>query len=83
MPYRAVMGNKPGLLFIFSNGLPFIRWRLVLHLEKVLTEVGTKSKHFARHCFCIVAATKAASIGVEYSTIKTLGQWVHLHIKNT
>lgn len=75
LAYLAVRPHLSGPLFIFSDGHPLTRSRLVSHLRKALTEAGIDSTHYAGHSFRIGAASTAAAKGIEDSKIKMLGRW--------
>lgn len=80
-PVTAVLGylaRRPpalGPLFIFEDGSPLTRVRLVSHLREALMRVGINSKNFSGHSFRIGAATTAARAGFSDSFIQTLGRW--------
>ena len=44
-------------------------------VRKALSAVGLDQSKYAGHSFRIGAATTAAAVGIEDSTIKTLGRW--------
>ena len=70
----AIRPTKPGPLFVFSDGSPLSRSRL-MQSRQVLSEVGVDCSGYSGHSFRIGAATTAARLGVSDSPIKTLGRW--------
>ena len=62
-------GSPPGPFFVFSNGAPLTREKLVKELRSALGTAGVKADGYAGH-FRI-----AASKGLPDSLIKTLGRW--------
>ena len=75
LSYLARRGDHPGPLFLFEDGSPLSRSRLVSELRKALSSIGLNCDVYAGHSFRIGAATTAASRGLEDSTIKSLGRW--------
>ena len=73
--YLVVRGSKDGPLFIFKDGQPLTRQRLVTALREVLQVAGVDQSKNSGHSFRIGAATTAAARGMEDSIIKTLGRW--------
>ena len=74
--YLAIRPNVPGPLFIFQDGLPLSRSRLVQAVRAALTSIGTIDlSRYAGHSFRIGAATTAARAGIPDSMIQTLGRW--------
>ena len=69
--------EEPGQvpLFRFEDGKPLTRIRLVEKVQRALQVAGVLSKPYSGHSFRIGAATTAARVGVEDSTIKMLGRW--------
>uniref|UniRef100_A0A1X7VW89 Tyr recombinase domain-containing protein n=1 Tax=Amphimedon queenslandica TaxID=400682 RepID=A0A1X7VW89_AMPQE len=57
------------------DGQPLERTRLVEKVRRALSRAGLPAENFAGHSFRIGAATTAAAVGVEDSTIQALGQW--------
>ena len=74
LAYLVHRGRSPGALFMV-DGQPLERTRLVKAVRRALTRAGLPADNFAGHSFCIGAATTAAAVGVEDSTIQALGRW--------
>ncbi len=80
-PIRAVLdylmarGPGAGPLFCFQNGKPLTRVRFVDQVRDALSKVGIDCRPYSGHSFRSGAATAAARIGVQDSTIKMLGRW--------
>ena len=73
--YLKIRGKSPGPLFCHREGHPlskpvFVRW-----VKQALGRLGYDEKGFAGHSFRVGAATTAASVGIQDSTIKALGRW--------
>lgn len=75
LSYLAVRPSMPGPLFIFRDGVPLSRDRLVTSLTQALRAAGVDAAHYSGHSFRIGAATAAAKAGVPDSLIQTLGRW--------
>ena len=75
LSYISIRGTAPGPFFLFSNGQPLTKPLFTKHIRTVLQEIGLPDQDFAGHSFRIGAATAAAKVGIEDSTIKTLGRW--------
>uniref|UniRef100_A0A1X7V7M6 Tyr recombinase domain-containing protein n=1 Tax=Amphimedon queenslandica TaxID=400682 RepID=A0A1X7V7M6_AMPQE len=73
--YIKLRGTKPGPLFQWKDGTPLSCTRFVGEVQKVLLEAGLPARRFTGHSFRIWASTTAATLGVEDSTIQTLGRW--------
>uniref|UniRef100_A0A1X7TJP6 Tyr recombinase domain-containing protein n=1 Tax=Amphimedon queenslandica TaxID=400682 RepID=A0A1X7TJP6_AMPQE len=74
LKYLVHRGRGPGALFML-DGEPLERTRLVEEVCRTHTRAGLPAGNFAGHSFHIGAATTASAIGVEDSTIQTLGRW--------
>ncbi len=74
--YLTVRGKRPGPLFVFKDGKPLTRQRLVSAVRDALECAGVEADRYAGHSFRIGPATTAASRGLEDSTIQTLGDGV-------
>lgn len=61
--------------FVFSDGSPLTREKLVRELRAALSRAGIKAEDYAGHSFRIGAASTAAACGMPDSLIKTLGRW--------
>ena len=75
LAYVAIRGKQPGPLFCFASGAYLTRDRFVQEVRKALSAVGLDQSKYAGHSFHIGPATTAAAVGIEDSTIKTLGRW--------
>ncbi len=73
--YLAIRGMSPGPLFLFVDGSPLSRTRLVEAVRVALSSRGFAAHGFNGHSFRIGAATTAAACGVPDSLIQTLGRW--------
>lgn len=75
LEYLSLRGREPGPLFLWSDGKPVTKTRLVEEVRLALRGAGLPEKEFAGHSFRIGAATTASAAGVEDSTIQALGRW--------
>jgi hypothetical protein len=75
LAYMASRGAGPGPFFRFQNGGPLTRARLVSEVQKVLEAAGVDCRRYMGHSFRSGAATTAAQVGLEDTTIKMLGRW--------
>ncbi len=75
LKYIEVRGSSPGPFFRCSVSQPVTKAWFVEQIRGVLASVGLPSEQYAGHSFRIGAATTAAMVGVEDSTIQTLGRW--------
>ena len=73
--YLANRGTKLGALFLQADTSPFSKSKLVEEVRSALTKAGLPPKDYAGHSFCIVAATTAATVGIQDSTVQILGRW--------
>lgn len=70
--YLTVRRQVPGPLYIYEDGIPLSRPRLV---RNALSVTGASLSQYSGHSFRIGAATTAAEAGFSDSLIKTLGRW--------
>lgn len=75
LAYLAKRGSNPGPLFQWKDGTPLTKQKFVDEVRSALSAAGLPAKDFAGHSFRIGAATTAATVGLDDSTIQTLGQW--------
>ena len=75
LAYLAVGPRRGGPLFLFKDGRPLTRARLVDHLHQALLKAGIDPSAFNGHSFRIGAATTAHQKGIEDSSIQMLGRW--------
>jgi integrase len=78
LAYLAKRLPSLGPLFVFQDGTPLSRERLVAHLRKALAEIGLDTANYSGHSFRIGAASTAARTGFNDSFIQTLGRWKSL-----
>ena len=64
-----------GPFFIFKDGSPLTRDKLVRAVRKALTDAGLDQSGYSGHSIRIGAATAAARAGISESMIKMLGRW--------
>ena len=74
LAYLAVRGDGEGP-FMFTDGRYLTKERFTGAVRAALEEIGLHSANYTSHSFRIGAATTAAQIGVEDSTIQALGRW--------
>ncbi len=75
LAYKAFRGIRSWPLFIFSDGGPLTRVRLVQEVQRELSSAGLDCSVFTGHSFRIAAASTAKARDVDDSTIKELGWW--------
>ena len=73
--YLAIRSADPGPLFIFQDGTPLSRERLVKAVRSALLQCNIDPAQYNGHSFRIGAATAAAACGIPEATIKMLGRW--------
>ena len=76
LAYLVVRPSTPGPLFVFHDGTPLSRARLVtqLHVHEVLSQIGLKVANCSGHSFRIGAVTTAARAGLSDLFTQTLGR---------
>ncbi len=75
LSYMCSRGASPGPFFTFKDGRPLTKPLFTKHVRTVLQEIGLPYNDFSGHSFRIGAATAAAKVGIEDSTIRILGCW--------
>ena len=75
LAYVSAPGMEPGPLFVFEDGTPLTRDALVRELRAALSRMGIDPTPYSGHSFRSIAASTAATAGVEDAIIKILGQW--------
>ncbi len=75
LSYLSQRPTTPGPLFIFQDGTPLTRTKLVSRLREALAQTGIDTSHYSGHSFRIGAATAAARAGYSDSFIQALGRW--------
>ena len=75
LEYLSLRGREPRPLFLWSDGKPVTKTRLVEEVRLALRGAGLPGKEFAGHSFRIGAAMTASAAGVDDSTIQALGCW--------
>ena len=75
LSYIARRGQAPGPLYIFRDGSPLSKARLLSVVKAALVQHGIDTSQLIGHSFPIGAAFTAARAGLEDSLIQTLGRW--------
>ncbi len=75
LSYLAVRSSAPGPLFIFPDGSPLSRNKLMSAVRQALVDQGIDAARVSGHSFRIGAATTAAAAGLSDLMIKKLGRW--------
>ena len=75
LAYVATRPAVPGPFFMYRDGSPLTRDKLVTAVRKALTKAGLDHSGYSGHSFRIGAATSAARAGLSDSLIKMLGRW--------
>ena len=75
LAYVGIRGIEPGPLFRLKNGTPLLKSFVVSSVREALHSLGYNQSCYAGHSFRIGAATTAAAVGIEDSTIQALGRW--------
>ena len=73
--YLAIRPPSIGPLFLFEDGIPLSRTRLITHMRAALSQAGVNTVGYSGHSFRIGAASTAARAGFSDSFIQTLGRW--------
>lgn len=68
-------GKAPGPFFRLQDGSALTKARFVEGVRQALLRCGVSPNGYSGHSFRIGAATAAAQMGVEDSTIQALGRW--------
>lgn len=75
LPYLAVRGNRPGPLFVLSDGRMLTRQLFSTSLNNILDVLGLDRGQYNTHSFRIGVATSAKEAGISDSHIMMLGRW--------
>lgn len=75
LAFLAIRQSSAGPLFVYQDGSPLSRTRLVCALRQALSAVSVNVSPFSGHSFRIGAASTAAKVGIGDAIIKTLGRW--------
>lgn len=75
LAYLVIRPSTAGPLFIFQNGSPLTRKKLVDHLRQAISQLGLDASGYSGHSFRIGAASTAATVGINDSAIQLLGRW--------
>ena len=75
LAFMAVRAAVNGPLFVFANGTPLTRDRLVEAVRRALQQAGIPTAGYSGHSFRIGAATSATAAGLQDSMVKMLGRW--------
>ena len=73
--YVAKRDDRPGPFFPISMRDPVLKSWFITQLRAILAAVRLPQDQYAGHSFHVGAATTAALVSIEDSTIKTLGWW--------
>ena len=71
----AVRPARQGPLFVYMDGTPLTRDKLVETVRRTLQQAGISPAGYSGHSFRIGATTTAAQAGLEDSVVKMLGRW--------
>jgi len=72
--YLSLRGDRPGPLFLLSNGQPLTRDLATQRLRSIIQAAGMRG-NYSSHSFRIGAATMAAQAGIPDHLIQILGRW--------
>ena len=75
LPYLAHCGNRPGPLFMGTDGKLLTRQTFSSELDHILSKVKLDRGSYNTHSFRIGAATSAMEAGIPEIQIKMLGRW--------
>ena len=75
LSYMMLRGSSQGPFFRCNDGQPLTKAKFIHHVREALQTARLPYSSFAGHSFRIGAATTAARVGVEDSTIRMLGRW--------
>jgi site-specific recombinase XerD len=75
MAYYSICPSVPGHFFVYMDGLPLTRDRLVTAVRQALARAGMDISHYSGHSFRVGAATTASQAGLSDATVKMLGRW--------
>jgi hypothetical protein len=75
LQYVQHRGSHPGPFFVKSSQEAVTKPWFVAQMRELLAQIGLPQHHYAGHSFRIGAATTAAALGIEDSTIQILGRW--------
>ena len=78
LDYLSLRGNGPGPLFHWENGVPLAKPKFVEEVRAALTAANLPAHQYVGHSFRRGAATTAAMVGIQDSSIQTLGGWKSL-----
>ena len=72
MAYYSIRPPVPGPFFVYMDGFPLTRDRLVTAIREALTRAGMDASHYSGHSFRVGAATTAAQAGLSDANVKML-----------
>ena len=75
LSYLAIRPSTSGPLFIFKDGSPLTKPKLICHLRNAISQLGLNTAGYSGHSFRIGAASTTARIGISDSNIQLLGRW--------
>lgn len=73
--YIKLRQDHPGAFFLSRDLTPVTKGWFVQQIRTMLVSLGLPQNQYAGHSFRIGAATTAAMVGIEDSTIQALGRW--------
>lgn len=68
-------GDSLGSFITNSSRKALSKQRFVTQIRDILNSLGLQQDQYAGHSFRIGAATTVATVGIQDSTIQTLGRW--------
>ena len=75
MAYYSIRPSVPGPFFIYVDGSPLTRDRLVTAVRQALAQAGVDTSHYSGDSFRVGAASTAAQAVLSDATVKMLGCW--------
>ena len=75
MAYLTVRRDGEDPLFKFADRQYLTKEHFIHRIRETLAALGLRSEDYAGHSFQIGTMTTAAQVGLEDSTIRTLGRW--------
>ena len=75
LPYLALCSNRPGPLFMGTDGKMLTRQTFSSELDHILSKLKLDRGSYNTHSFRIGAATSAMEAGIPETQIKILGRW--------
>ena len=75
LPYLALRSNRPGPLFMGTDGKMLTRQTFSSELDHILSKLKLDRGSYNTHSFRIGATTSAMETGIPETQIKILGRW--------